>query len=126
MLAQGNQALIYYARYNAEIRLQLFKLSQKHLGDAIVAAGRGVGWSLTLAAVSLLAGFFSFLPTEFRGVSELGLIAGVGMIIAYVASLTLLPALLTVLHPPDEPESVETAPLAAVDRWIAETTGASF
>src|SRR3712207_8832035 len=55
-----------------------------------LAAARGVGWSLTLAAVSLLAGFFSFLPTEFQGVSELGLIAGFGMFIAYVASMTLL------------------------------------
>ncbi|HKG76896.1 MAG TPA: MMPL family transporter [Beijerinckiaceae bacterium] len=104
----------FAVRYRAE------RYDQEHLRDAIVAAGRGVGWSLTLAAVSLLAGFFSFLPTEFRGVSELGLIAGVGMIIAYVASLTLLPALLTVLHPPGEPESVETASLAAVDRWIAD------
>jgi uncharacterized protein len=104
----------FAVRYRAE------RYDREGLRSAIVAAGRGVGWSLTLAAVSLLGGFFSFLPTEFRGVSELGLIAGVGMIIAYVASLTLLPALLTVLHPPGEPESVETAPLAAVDRWIAD------
>jgi uncharacterized protein len=104
----------FAVRYRAE------RYDQEHLREAIVAAGRGVGWSLTLAAVSLLAGFFSFLPTEFRGVSELGLIAGVGMIIAYVASLTLLPALLIVLHPPGEPESVETSSLAAVDRWIAD------
>jgi hopanoid biosynthesis associated RND transporter like protein HpnN len=101
-------------RYRAE------RYRHEHLRDAIIAAGRGVGWSLTLAAVSLLAGFFSFLPTEFRGVSELGLTAGVGMIIAYVASLTLLPALLTVLHPPGEPEPVETEALAAVDHWIAD------
>ena len=107
----------FAVRYRAE------RYDREHLRQAIVAAGRGVGWSLTLAAVSLLAGFFSFLPTEFRGVSELGLIAGVGMIIAYVASLTLLPALLTVLHPPGELESVEPASLAAVDRWIAENRG---
>src|SRR3954462_4132743 len=104
----------FAVRYRAE------RYGQEGLRSAIIAAGRGVGWSLTLAAVSLLAGFFSFLPTEFRGVSELGLIAGGGMIIAYFASLTLPPALLTVLHPPGEPESVETAPLAAVDRWIAD------
>ena len=41
------------------------------------------------------------------------------MVIAFVASLTLLPALLTVMHPPGEPDTVETAGLAAVDRWIA-------
>src|SRR3954470_8053413 len=108
----------FAVRYRAE------RYDREHRRQAIVAAaGRGVGWSLTLAAVSLLAGFFSFLPTEFRGVSELGLIAGAGMIIAYVASLTLLPALLSVLHPPGEPESVEAASLAVVDRWIAEHRG---
>ena len=107
----------FAVRYRAE------RYDREHLRQAIVAAGRGIGWSLTLAAVSLLAGFFSFLPTDFRGVSELGLISGVGMIIAYVASLMLLPALLTVLHPPSEPEPVEPASLAAVDRWIAENRG---
>ncbi len=43
---------------------------------------------LTLAAISLVAGFFAFLPTAFRGVSELGLIAGVGMVVAFLFSLT--------------------------------------
>ena len=42
-------------------------------------------------------------PTT-SGVSELGQIAGVGMIIAYLTSITLLPALLKVLNPPGEPE----------------------
>ncbi|MBF9235296.1 hopanoid transporter HpnN [Microvirga alba] len=88
------------------------------LPTALVAAARGVGGSLTLAAISLLAGFFSFLPTEFRGVSELGLIAGIGMVIAYVANLTLLPALITVLRPPAEPRSIETTSLATLDHWI--------
>lgn len=89
------------------------------LKGAITGAARGVGWSLTLAAVSLLAGFFSFLPTEFRGVSELGLIAGLGMIVAYLASLTLLPALIMVLRPSGEAETLETASLAPVDHGIA-------
>jgi uncharacterized protein len=103
----------FAVRYRAERHVS------GELKGAIVAAARGVGWALTLAAVSLLAGFFSFLPTEFRGVSELGLIAGLGMIIAYALTLTLLPALIRVLRPPGERETVETASLAAVDRWIA-------
>jgi len=85
---------------------------------AMRLAAKGVGWSLTLAALSLLAGFFSFLPTSFKGVSELGLITGVGMIIAFVASLTLLPALIAVLRPPGEQDTVEMPALAAVDHWI--------
>ncbi|MBZ6077990.1 MMPL family transporter [Microvirga puerhi] len=96
--------------------------AERHVRDdlprAVLAAARKVGGSLTLAAVSLLAGFVSFLPTAFRGASELGLIAGVGMIIAYTASLTLLPALLVALRPPGEAEAVETLSLSAVDHWI--------
>jgi hopanoid biosynthesis associated RND transporter like protein HpnN len=89
------------------------------LKAALLAATRGIGGSLTLAAVSLLAGFFCFLPTQFLGVAELGLIAGLGMIIAYVATLTFLPASILLLAPKREILPVETASLAAVDHWIA-------
>ena len=88
------------------------------LRRAILATASGMGWSLTLAAMSLIVGFFSFLPTEFTGVAELGLITGVGMVIAFVASLTLLPALIYVMPPPPEPESIEMPRLAKVDHWI--------
>ncbi len=86
---------------------------------ALCASARTIGSSLTLAAVSLLAGFFCFLPTDFRGVAELGLIAGFGMIIAYVATLTFLPAAIKLLRPKPEELPVETASLAAIDHWIA-------
>ena len=46
-----------------------------------------------LAAGATAAGFLSFLPTDYRGVSELGLIAGLGMLIAFATSITVLPAL---------------------------------
>ena len=39
-----------------------------------------------------------------EGISELGLIAGGGMLIAFVTSVTLLPALIALLKPPAEPE----------------------
>lgn len=92
---------------------------REDLSASLLAATRGIGWSLTLAAVSLLAGFFCFLPTEFLGVAELGLIAGFGMIIAFVATLTFLPALIFLLNPKGESEPVGVASLAAVDHWIA-------
>jgi len=62
---------------------------------ALVEAARGVGGALTLCAVAAAIGFFSFLPTAYRGVSELGLIAGAGMFIALFANLTVLPAILS-------------------------------
>ncbi len=100
------------------VRYRADRYEQPTLQAAIRAAARGVGWSLTLAAVSLLAGFFAFLPTAFRGVSELGLIAGVGMIVAYLFSLTLLPALIAVFRPKGEKQAVETRWLVGVDPWI--------
>ena len=57
---------------------------------------------LTLAATATAAGFMSFLPTDYKGLSELGLIAGLGMIIAFLVSITLLPALLKLFNPTGE------------------------
>jgi hopanoid biosynthesis associated RND transporter like protein HpnN len=67
--------------------------------DALIAAGSEVGVPLALAAAAVAAGFFAFLPTSYIGVSELGLIAGAGMVVAFVLAVTLLPALLHVLRP---------------------------
>ncbi len=102
----------YSVRYRAE-RHKVPKLE-----DAITLAAEHVGVPLTLAAAAVAAGFLSFLPTDYRGVAELGEIAGVGMVIAYVTSITLLPALLTVLKPPGEPEAVGYRALAPVDRFL--------
>ena len=38
------------------------------------------------AAAATAAGFLAFVPTDFSGVAELGLIAGVGMLIAFVCT----------------------------------------
>jgi hopanoid biosynthesis associated RND transporter like protein HpnN len=100
------------------VRYRDERFRRDDVAEALRASAKGVGWSLLLAAAALLVGFFSFLPTSFKGVSELGLITGVGMIIAFLASLTLLPAIIALLPPPGEPDTVETPWLAAVDHWI--------
>ena len=63
---------------------------------ALREAAEGVGGALTLCAVAAAIGFFSFLPTDYLGLAELGLIAGVGMFIAFFANVTMLPAVLAV------------------------------
>src|SRR6185312_808804 len=80
-------------------------------------AGR-VGGPLLLAAASAAVGFYSFLPTSYRGVSELGLIAGSSMLIAIFLNLTLLPALLTLLRPWGERAPVGFAWAAPIDRLL--------
>ncbi len=70
---------------------------------ALVRAARGVARGLAIAALAAGLGFFAFLPTDYRGFAELGLISGVSMGLAYVANLTVLPALLALL--PGRPEA---------------------
>lgn len=88
------------------------------LGMALGNAAGNVGGALILATLALLAGFLSFLPTDYRGVSELGLIASAGMVIALFLNLTLLPALLTLLRPPAETGPVGYAWAGPVDRFL--------
>ena len=96
--------------------------SERHeageLGSALTTTAQKIGAPLTLAAAAVAAGFLSFYPTDYRGVSELGQIAGVGMLIAYVTAITVLPALLTILKPPGEPEQIGYRVLAPVDRFL--------
>jgi hopanoid biosynthesis associated RND transporter like protein HpnN len=85
---------------------------------ALKSTAEKVGAPLTLAAAAVACGFLSFFPTEYKGVSELGQIAGMGMLLAYFTSITLLPALLTVLHPPGEEEAIGYKILAPVDNFL--------
>ena len=62
---------------------------------ALEAAAAGVGGALTLAAAGAAISFFSFVPTSYRGLAELGVISGFSMFVALFANLTLLPALLS-------------------------------
>jgi hypothetical protein len=96
--------------------------SERHtcgeLRKALALTGLGVGAPLTLAAASAAAGFMSFLPTNYIGMAELGVIAGCGMAIAYLASMLLLPALLQLFGPPAEPHPLGYAAMAPVDRFL--------
>jgi hopanoid biosynthesis associated RND transporter like protein HpnN len=64
---------------------------------ALGETGTGVGGALALCAVTAAIGFYSFLPTAYLGLAELGLIAGTGMFIALFTNITVLPALLTLV-----------------------------
>src|SRR4029077_16591888 len=88
------------------------------LRKALALTGRGVGPPLTLAAASAAAGFMSFLPTHYVGMAELGVIAGCGMGIAYLAGMLLLPALLQLFGPPAEPYPLGYLAMAPVDRFL--------
>lgn len=100
------------------VRYRELRFSQRGLRAAVGLATRQIRRPILLAAASSAIGFFAFLPTSFRGVSELGLIAGVGMAIAFIASITLLPALIVLLAPPPESAPVAYSGLRGADRLI--------
>ena len=91
-------------------------------GDAASAAGaleraaHGLGGSLALAATAVALGFIAFLPTAYVGVSELGVIAAGGMVVALLLNVTLLPALLVLLRP--RSRGLPGLALARTEGWL--------
>ncbi|MCU0670338.1 MAG: MMPL family transporter [Myxococcota bacterium] len=80
--------------------------------EALKWTGGTMGSALFSSAVTTSIGFLVFFPTDYRGVAELGLIAGAGVLISLASSLTLLPALLS-LGAAERPR-FQAASLAAV------------
>ncbi len=78
---------------NLHYRDEIVNKHSNHL--SIKKALHSVGFSLFLCALTTSIGFFAFIPTDYVGVSELGLISGVSMFIGLLVSLLVLPALLT-------------------------------
>jgi hopanoid biosynthesis associated RND transporter like protein HpnN len=104
------------------IQLSVRYRAERHehpdLREALRWAARKAGKPLALAAAATAVGFFAFLPTSYRGLSELGLIAGIGMLVAFLCSITLVPATLALLNPPGEPAPVGFRSLAPLDDFL--------
>jgi len=83
---------------------------------ALRTAAAGLGSALALAATAVALGFAAFLPTAYVGVSELGIIAACGMVVALVLNVTLLPALLLLFRP--AARGTPGLPLARTETWL--------
>jgi hypothetical protein len=103
-------------QFSVRYRSERFK--NDNLTEALQEAARRSAVPLSLAAMATAAGFLCFIPTDYKGISELGEIAGAGMLIAFMSSITVLPAQLKLLNPPGEKEPVGYAFLAPVDHFL--------
>ena len=103
-------------QFSVAYRAARFENGDSMRALAVTAAGNG--GRLVLAGLATASGFLSFLPTAYRGVSELGEIASSGMIIALIASLTILPALLRLVKPPPESAPLGYAWLIPLDEFL--------
>jgi hopanoid biosynthesis associated RND transporter like protein HpnN len=94
---------VLYLGLGADFVLHLFlrfrelRALGRNVDAALIETAHGVGTSLLIAAATTAVGFYAFMPTPFDGVSELGLIAGTGILISLVYSVTLLPALVAAI-----------------------------
>jgi len=86
--------------------------------DALSDTGRQSGAQILVASLATASGFLAFTPTAFVGVAQLGVIAGGGMLIAFLCTITLLPALLVVVKPRREKKEVGVMMLRRLEPLI--------
>jgi hopanoid biosynthesis associated RND transporter like protein HpnN len=99
-------------RFNAEMQEGAEPLA------ALARVAEAIGEPLLMAAAAIFLALAAFLPTAYIGVAELGVIAGMGMVIAFLLNLTLLPALLVLLKPAVPKRAVGWSGAAPLDRWL--------
>jgi len=101
MIGLGVDFAIHFGlRYEEECRLGI------PVSDALVAASRDSGASISLCALTSAIGFLSFVPTPYPGLGALGIIAGGGMFMALVASFTVFPMVLALMRAPSSQDHV--------------------
>lgn len=87
-----NFGIIYMARYLEARRANL------PVPEAITTAHRETWLPTLTAALAAAAAYGSLVVTDFRGFKHFALIGGAGMILCWLASFTLLPAILVLIE----------------------------
>ncbi|MEM1104104.1 MAG: MMPL family transporter, partial [Pseudomonadota bacterium] len=72
------------------------RLDGRNVSQALLRSVREVGGALALCVPTTALAFLAFTPTPFEGMAQLGMISAAGVVIAFFATVTLLPAILTV------------------------------
>jgi len=91
------------------VRMREMRMLHADIHVAIAECARVSGSQIAVAAAATACGFLAFSPTSFVGVAELGTIAGVGMGIALVCTLSLLPALFSMFKPKRQTQELSLA-----------------
>lgn len=112
-----NYGIIYLSRYR-----ELRKAGSER-PEALIESALSSRKGTFLAAVAAGGAYGALLLTSFRGFSEFGLIGGVGMIFCWIATFSLLPALITLAethsrNPDASYRPTLPLPLRAVGRFV--------
>jgi hopanoid biosynthesis associated RND transporter like protein HpnN len=102
-----------------------YELLGAHTVDPVAAVResyRRTGPAVAVAGLTTAAAFFSILFMQFRGFAELGLVAGVGVLLCLLSAMVLLPAILVTYgrrrHERDRKRREHSS--ATLDRWWLE------
>lgn len=93
-------AVDFAIQFSVRFRAQIIDLPRDEgLKQALLETAHETGPQIFVAALTTSAGFLAFTPTPFVGVAQLGIIAGGGMLIAFICTIIFLPALLYIFKP---------------------------
>ena len=88
---------------------------------ALIETAQSVGPGIVTGGLTTALAFFMAGLTEFKGIAELGIVAGGGIVLCVIAALTMLPAL---LHLSDQRLALTrqppVLPFGALCRWTAQ------
>lgn len=92
--------------------LRILELMQTSRETAVVDATEDAGVALGICTLTSALAFLSFMPTDYIGLAELGVISAFGMVFAYFLSLTFIPAWFRVfrLQPPPVRQRISNGP----------------
>jgi len=89
LVGVGSDYSVYYVARYMQLRSERLSTS-----DALLATAASVAPGITVGAATSAIAFFMAGFTEFTGVAELGIISGGGIVLCWLAAMTLLPAFL--------------------------------
>ncbi len=91
--------------------------------NAAIAAVNSIAAPLALCTLTTSLAFLAFVPTDFVGMAQLGIIASGGIVIAFICSITLVPAILSILPGPQDKIARKFSELASVHGKGAHVSG---
>lgn len=94
LIGLGIDFMIHLAMHVQEERTRGLTCHQ-----SIEASNTHIGAALALCAPTSAIAFFAFAPTNFTGMTQLGVVSGFGVLVAFIVAVTLLPAMFSLLPP---------------------------
>lgn len=114
LIGQGIDFGVYYLTGYLHQRQQ-----SRSSSEALLSTARIVGPGIATGAVSTAIAFFSAGFTEFTGVAELGMIAGGGILLCFLAATVLLPAMIQLFDANRSPDVMpRRAELERMLSWL--------